>query len=79
MSLQLYFKRVHLPSGRVYFGLFNASHTPMFEHLPYRQLELELRRAVDRWNKQQPETWHYEYVGIRNEEVMEYEKCPQLI
>jgi len=72
--IQLYFRRKHLPSGRIYIAQFNASHTPLFEHLPIRHLELELRRTVDRWNAQQRDTWHYTYIGIRNEEVVQYEK-----
>ena len=72
--IQLYFRRKHLPSGRIYIAQFNASHTPLFEHLPIRHLELELRRTIDRWNRQQPNDWRYDYIGIRNEEVANYEK-----
>lgn len=71
--IQLHYRRVHLPSGNVYIGRFNASHLPMFEHLGVRRLEQELRQIVDQWNKEFLDTWQYAYIGVRNQEVADWE------
>ena len=71
--IQLHYRRVHLPSGNVYIGTFNASHLPEIEHLGIRQLEQELRQIVDRWNEEFSDTWQYVYIGVRNQEVIDWE------
>lgn len=71
--IQLYYKRKHLPSGRIYMDKFNPVQVPGLDHFAFGTVERECRKTVEMWNRQQPDTWAYEYIGVRNAEVLAYE------
>ncbi len=73
--IQLYFWRKHLPSDRIYIGLFNGYHVPSLHHLGIEAAERECRAVVDEWNRDGSNTdWVYAYIGVRNQEVADWEK-----
>ena len=72
--IQLYYWRKHLPSNGVYIGLFNSYHVPLLRHLGIEAAERECRAVVDEWNRGWSNTdWVYDYIGVRNEEVQQWE------
>ena len=55
----------HVPSGRTYPGQFNASHHHVFadpDGYGLRMLRTVAEGLIAKWNRQQPDTWHYELV-----------------
>ncbi len=55
----------HVPSGRTYPGQFNASHHHVFADPDGYGLRTRLKAAealIAKWNRQQPDTWHYKLV-----------------
>ncbi len=73
--IQLHFWRKHLPSGSVYIGTFNSSHVPELQYLQPHAAERECRAVLVKWNRDPLNTdWLYDYIGVRNEEVAEYER-----
>lgn len=56
------FNRLHIPSGKMTVGTFNASHDHVFgdpHGYPYRELEKVKLELINDWNRQQPEEWKY--------------------
>jgi len=73
--IQLYYWRKHLPTDTVYIGTFNGSQIPDMAFMGLRMVEEECKKAVAKWNRDPTNTdWLYEYIGIRNEEVQQWEK-----
>lgn len=72
--IQLYYWRMHLPSASTHIDTFNGANVPNLEHLPFAAAERDCKAAVARWNRQGGDTWLYQYIGIRNEEVARFEK-----
>lgn len=59
---RLYFHRHHIPSGSVYIGPFNASHHWMLGDpvgVAWRSQLKAAQECMDRWNRQQRDTWRY--------------------
>lgn len=62
--LPFHFRREHLPTGRVWYGEFNGTHSlalrcPGWENMSTRSLVSEINRVVESWNRQQATTWRY--------------------
>lgn len=73
--IQLHYFRKHLPTGSVYIGTFNHSHVPDLQFLKAEHAERECKRALASWNRDPLNTdWVYDYIGVRNEEVAQYER-----
>lgn len=61
----LTYERTHIPTGRIYTGQFSANHSPCFsdpDGFPARFLHKTMQGLVDRWNRQQPDTWRYRLI-----------------
>lgn len=63
-KLPYHFERVHIPTGRIWLGEFNAAHSEAFRDNSWptcslRTLFYEMNRVVAAWNRQQPNTWRY--------------------
>lgn len=57
-----FFSRLHIPSGRVCEGEFNASHGPLFadpDWHAFHTLNNAKLALVNEWNRQQPTEWKY--------------------
>lgn len=73
--VQLYYWRRHLPTDTVYIGTFNNSHVPDMAFMPLGLLVNECKRVVGKWNRDASNTdFIYEYIGVRNEEVQQWER-----
>ena len=72
--IQLYYKRVHVPSGHVYIAPFNSVQVQELDYLPFLAVERACTDTLARWNRQQPGEWQYTYIGVRNAEVLQYEE-----
>jgi hypothetical protein len=73
--IQLYYWRKHLPTDTVHIATFNASQVPDLAFMGARLAESECKAAVARWNRDGKNTdWIYEYIGVRNEEVQQWEQ-----
>lgn len=57
------FKRLHIPSGSITDGEFNAFHHFMLGDdvgcFPPRAVEKAKVKLIEQWNRQQPDTWQY--------------------
>lgn len=63
MARTLQYQRTHIPTGNTYLGQFNATHHHVFGDpggYPPRAVLSVARDLIDRWNRQQPDTWRYE-------------------
>lgn len=58
-----HFRRVHIPTGRVWAADFNGTHSPCWGEdwafYPLRRLQEEAARCIADWNRSQPSTWIY--------------------
>ena len=61
--IQVYFRRTHLPSGQVYVAKFSECHVPGLSYLAFAGVERSCKEVIDKWNRQQPQEWFYEYLG----------------
>lgn len=56
------FQCLHIPSGRIRPGEFNASHSEVFaapDFYSHYVLEAEKLKIINAWNRQQPTEWKY--------------------
>jgi hypothetical protein len=61
----LRFERTRLPSGEASEGDFNATHDPCFgdpDDYPMRHIEKAAKSLIEKWNRQQPNTWRYRLI-----------------
>lgn len=73
--IQLYYWRKHLPTDTTYIGTFTNAQIPDMAFMGIRMVENEAKKAVAKWNRDPQNTdWVYEYIGIRNKEVQQWEQ-----
>ena len=72
--IQLYYWRKHLPTDTVYIDTFNGTQVPDLQFMSFALAERECKAAVVKWNRMGGDTWLYDYIGVRNEEVLKYEQ-----
>lgn len=56
------FNRMHIPSGRVTEGEFNASHSEIFaapDYYAFKVIEQTKLFLVNKWNANLPKEWKY--------------------
>lgn len=72
--IQMYYWREHLPTGHEEIAKFTSDQIPDMAFMPFDMLEGECKRAIAKWNREGGDTWLYDFIGVRNKEVAEYER-----
>ena len=72
--IQLYYWRKHLPTDTVYIDKFNGTQVPDLQFMKFERAERECKDTIAMWNRIGGNEWLYDYIGVRNEEVAQYER-----